>query len=65
MKRHQLHVRITQHEYQFLTAAAQGTDESLAHVVRRLIRLAMRSRDERVPVKKSGTEAVPPPFLSS
>jgi len=45
MKRHQLHVRITASEYQFLTDAAHSSEETIATLVRRLIRAAIRARD--------------------
>jgi len=65
MRRHQLHVRITQAEYDFLAHIAEDTDESVATVVRRLIRIAMTTRRDRPLMKKDGTGAVPPLLLPS
>ena len=57
MKRHQLHVRITACEYKFLTGMAETSEETIATVVRRLIRAAIRAR-ERISATPN-TESVP------
>lgn len=61
MKRHQLHVRITAFEYTFLTDMAESSEETLATLVRRLIRAAIRARDR---VSANGTTNPVPSSLT-
>lgn len=56
MNRHQLHVRITSSQYKFLTDMAESSEETIAALVRRLIRAAIRARER---VSTNGTIAVP------
>jgi hypothetical protein len=61
MKRHQLHVRITDSEYAFLTDMAASSEETIATLVRRLIRAAIRARDR---VSTNGTTTPVPSSLT-
>ena len=61
LKRHQLHVRITPSEYKFLTRLAETSEETLATLVRRLIRAAIRAHDR---VSANGTTEPVPPSLT-
>jgi hypothetical protein len=59
MPPHQVHFRINEREYQFLLLLTADSGESMASVVRRLIRSAM------VQVKKGGTTAVSVPLIDT
>lgn len=53
----QVHFRATEKEHRFLRSQAQASEESVAVVLRRLIRRAMRAVDE-----ENKTEPVPRPL---
>jgi len=55
MVRHHLHFRVTQNEYEFLKSMAIASGESIATVLRSLIRRRMGERA----VNKLGTGPVP------
>jgi hypothetical protein len=60
MRSRQIHFRISEKEYAFLSSKAAATDEPIARVVRALIRAAMRQASPQ----RDGTAAVPQPLRS-
>ena len=57
MTKRQLHFRVSEREYHFLVQCAAAGDETLAAVLRRLIRAEIRAAQNRA--QQSGTVPVP------
>jgi hypothetical protein len=60
MAKRQLHFRVSEREYRFLVQCAEAGDETLAAVLRRLIRTGMIAAQSRA--RQSGTAPVPHPL---